>query len=597
MVTITPEAHGSGRMGPMNGTVTPIPVGPLADTKLERLREKKEPSLGEVNPLIFSPDLKNPQAVDAITFVLRQRITQYKGVEPSLMEALVIPTTAEDLTRFVARFEVDTLTDDQVSQLERVVTDIYPAAVRTRRDTSGNALQPTAYHPLEVSKIVKKGRRGTYGTGFMGWYMGSDVKQTSAFHTGLFVYRDIGDTKVADYLRSVDPEQWFFNPDLQTPLGKKLKSSYVVEVREEKLYPPDLIELVSQVSTILGTGKAIDDPKLLYGIYNDLNRLGLRKAQRANIHGLDDAITEIERTLILPLANLDLSTGLELRPSSVLMVGVPGTGKTLVAEYLLQQDSGIFLVPLVPRQLSEDLSKQPQSRVILPRISQVFRKTGIPVVLHLDDVESLGTDNAQMNTTLLNLMAGVREHGFYVIASTNHPEVLSPQLLQPERFSTIVYFGLHDQQSRRGILDIHATSESREMGKELFSPAELRELLLDALSADESTQSFTPRFLAEICTQAKTILLERVSKQRGQKVGLSELDLEDTFSPEDWAQALDIVSKSYNKGEIEKWDDGIKEFMKKHRRAIGLTPNIEGNSKQKFMDTFQRLAARLENPL
>ncbi len=571
--------------------VAKVPVEPINDHRLERLREKKEPSLGETNPLVFPPNLTDAQSVDAITFVINEKIHEYQGVKPSLLETFIVPVEKDTINRFVARFEVDYLDEEQVSMLESLVSETYSSAVRTRVDASGKILQPTAYHPLEQSKVVKRGAKGAFGSGFMGWYMGPDIKQTSALHTGLFVYRDIGDTKVADYLRSLNPKDWFFDRNLQTPLRKPLKNRYVIEIREERLYPPDLIALITQTSSIIGKGESIDNPHLIYEIYNDLNRLGLRKAQKENIHGLDEAIKEIERTLILPLANLDLSTGLDLRPGSVLMVGVPGTGKTLVAEYLLQKDAGVFLVPLVPKQLSDDLAKTPQTRTILPRVSEVFRKTGIPVILHLDDVESLGTDNAQINSTLLNLMAGVREHGFYVIASTNHPESLSDQLLQPERFASLIYFGLHDQKSRKGILNIHATAHTLEYGKKLFSSDEQRDLILEALSSDEATQSFTPRFLAEICTQAKTILLQRISRKANQKVGLTELDLQETFTLDDWAQALEIVSREYDKKKIQDWDNKIQEFILKQKKSIGLTREFNKDSRNAFREVYERLSS------
>lgn len=573
------------------------PVTPIPDSRLERLREKAEPSLGEINPLIFPPNLLDPQAIDALSYVIREKIKQYQGLEPTLMETVVIPIPKEQpVARFITRFEVGSLDEYQVVLLERLVAETYPSSVRTRTDINGNFLQPTAYNPLETARVVKRGRKGAFGSGFMGWYMGPDIKPTTTLHTGMYIYRDIGDSKVADYLRSINPKDWFFDPNLQTPLRKALENHYVVEIREQALFSTDLVQLVAQVSSVLGRGQSIDNPHLLYEIYNDLNRLGLRKAPRTSIQGLDGVIADIERSLILPLANLDLSTGLELRPGSVLMVGVPGTGKTLLVEHLLQLDTGVFLVPVVPKQLSDDLSRVPQSRTLLPRIAHVFRKTGIPVILQLDDIESLGTDNKQINSTLLNLMAGVREHGFFVIASTNHPESLSPQLLQPERFATIVYFGLHDQPARKRILNVHATEASRELGRELFKSPQERDLILEALSNDEATNGFTPRFLAEICTVAKKLLLERTSMKKGKKVGLSEKDLEDTFSAEDWAQALGMIAAGYDKREVKEWDENIQKFVKKHIPEYGVNRMTRDSSQQSFMAAYQRLvnAANLD---
>ena len=116
---------------------------------------------------------------------------------------------------------------------------------------------------------------------------------------------------------------------------------------------------------------------------------------------------------------------------------------------------------------------------------------------------------------------------------------------------------------------------------------------MEALSDDENTQGFTPRFLAEICTQAKINLLRRISQQKQQKVGLSEQDLEDTFVLEDWAEALNDVSRMYNKKETADWDEKIREFVSKHRRQTGFVQNMGDGSIDTFVETYQRLAANI----
>ena len=398
------------------------------------------------------------------------------------------------------------------------------------------------------------------------------VNPVAGSHMGLFIYRDLGEKAMADYLRNHGYKEWFFKPSLVKPYGSEIQTKYLVEVREAGLYQTDIVEFVTQVASVLGKNQRIENRQLKYEIYNDLNRLGLRKKGKNIIYGLDDKIDRIERSLILPLANLDLASGMELRPGSVLLVGVPGTGKTLVAEYLLQQDNGVFFLPIDPLHIAQELAAPPEKKLILPRISEVFTQTQIPVVLHIDDIENIAREDQAINASLLNLMAGVRGSGFFVLASTNHPGKINPQLLQPQRFAQVIHFGLPEETARFGILDVHAQYMSRELGKPLFRSKEERNSILAALAKE--TPNFTARFLAEICTEAKSFYLQRIARSKNQRIGLTEQDLGETdaFSLEDWEMAFAEVTKKYDRNSTVEHDKELQKFADHYYRPLGFSP-------------------------
>ena len=402
--------------------------------------------------------------------------------------------------------------------------------------------------------------------------MGPNTSPVDSPHQGLFVYRDLGEVGMANYLKSHSHKEWFLNPNLVNPItGRPLKTKYLVEIREAGLYQTDLAEFVTQASFALGKGEMLEHRQLLYELYNDLNRLGLKKAERGDIYGLDSEIDRVNRVLILPLANLGLSLGIDLNAGSAVLVGVPGTGKTLIAEYFLQQDSGLFFLPLDPLQLAQDLASPPEKKRILPRVSEVFNQTGIPIVIHIDDIENIAQNDQQINSTLLNLMAGVRESGFFVLASTNFPEKLTAQLLQPQRFAHVIYTGLPSEEARRGILDIHATRVSRELGKPLFTSDDERDTILSAIA--KQSENFTPRYLAETCTEAKSFYLQRVSQRAERASGLTEDDLDDTFTVEDWVRGYEEASKKYDMESTVKRDKELKEFARNYYRRMGFSIN------------------------
>jgi len=145
--------------------------------------------------------------------------------------------------------------------------------------------------------------------------------------------------------------------------------------------------------------------------------------------------------------------------------------------------------------------------------------------------------------------------------------------LQPQRFSEVIYFGLQPENVRLRILETHALRVSRELGKQLFSSDEEREEILNGVA--KATESFTPRYLSDICTQAKTFLLQRVAQSKGRKVGLTEIDLDTVFTIGDWGRAVEEVRKKYDKEAVVKRDKELKKFAEHYNQPIGfvISPN------------------------
>jgi transitional endoplasmic reticulum ATPase len=233
----------------------------------------------------------------------------------------------------------------------------------------------------------------------------------------------------------------------------------------------------------------------------------------------------------------------------------------------------------------------------MPRIGEIARITGKRVVLHVDDIENMIGENEVTNSTMLNLMAGVQESGFFIIASTNYPEKINQSLLQPQRFSVLIHCGLHDENARYEILKIHADLQSVNHEKPLFSSPEVRDLILKEVA--RHTEAFTPRYLANIATVAKSFLVDRVSKERGgQIIGLTEEDLEGfSFTVEDWEQAFAEVSTKYDSDKVKAYDERLARFVRKHKNLnIGFA-NGETNRRRIFADNVFARVVKLEENL
>lgn len=525
---------------------------------------KDEISLGDLNPLIHRIDLSNTEPLQAIA---RTQLERYGGIAPKMEVAAVFnPANGKIEPRFIARFEVGDLREEQITQMEQLVRRVYPVAVRTRTNSEGKELDLENYPVTSQKDVMHSNKKG--------WYMGPDFSPTTSHHMGLFVFKDLGEVTRENFSR-----------------GPESAGKYVVEIRDANLHQTDLVEFVTQVGSILKRGEMIDHGELLYETYYNLMRLALKTVDSQSVYGMEEVIAQIKRGLIRPLANPELSSGIEQQPESVLMVGVPGTGKTLVIEQLLHEDTGLFIVPLDPLELRKELERPKDKQTLLPRIAEVSRTTGRKVVLQVDDIENMVGDDKDTNSTLRNLMAGVRDSGFQLIASANHPEKIDEALLQPQRFGIIIHCGLQDEKARYEILNIHATSKSKKLEQSLFTSDETRKIILEEVV--KLTDGFTPRYLAQIATVAKSYLLERVAKEEGAQMGLTEEDLDGhTFAPEDWERALAEVSSRYNKDEVKKRDKTLQQFVNRYRRnAVGFDKGGFNSGSVFSKEVYERFAA------
>ncbi len=502
-----------------------------------KILDKDAFKLGDLNPLIHPTDLSRKESTDSVRHTILKKIEQHHGLAPKVLESTVVtdPESGNAELRFIARFEVPTLTEDQLESLEEIVRQTYGLTVRTRTDSKGNDIPPQTYPPTQPGEELKS------KTG--GWYMGPAPFPTSSLYQGLFVFKDQGPINKNNFL---DDGQAY--------------RKYIVEIREAAQYQTDLVTFVTQVASVLENNEQLDRGQLLYETYYDLIRLGLKGAEVESIYGMEDAADMIRRELVIPLANPDISRGVGEDPQSVLMIGVPGTGKTLLVERLLQEETGLFVLPIDPFELQKELILPKEKQTLMPRIAQVARITGKQVILHVDDIENMVSEAQVTNSTMLNLMAGVQESGFYVIASTNYPEKINPSLIQPQRFSVLIHCGLQNQEARYEILKIHAGMESVRLKESLFGSEEIRDMILRQVAAH--TDGFTPRYLSNIATIAKSHLIDRVVKDQGKTIGLTEEDLVGyTFSLADWEKAYTEVAAKYDSRSVKDRDQALKGFV------------------------------------
>ncbi len=184
----------------------------------------------------------------------------------------------------------------------------------------------------------------------------------------------------------------------------------------------------------------------------------------ADIGGLQSVIQELRETVEYPLTRPEVFRKLGVKPpKGVLLRGLPGTGKTLLAKAVANATNATF-IRLVASELVQKFIGEGARRV-----HEVFQlaKEKAPSIIFIDEIDAVGakrtddgtSSNREVERTLMQLLAeldGFEPRGdVRIVAATNRADILDPALLRPGRFDRVIDVPLPTPEAMQEIFRIH----------------------------------------------------------------------------------------------------------------------------------------------
>merc|ERR1712086_705311 len=246
---------------------------------------------------------------------------------------------------------------------------------------------------------------------------------------------------------------------VSSSMGPEYYVNILSSVNQDLLEPGSSVLLHNKTMSVVGILEDDTDPMV--------SVMKVEKApleSYADIGGLEDQIQEIKEAVELPLAHPELYEDIGIKPpKGVILYGVPGTGKTLLAKAVANHTSATFLRVVGSELIQKYLGDGPKLVRELFRVADDLS----PTIVFIDEIDAVGSKRYESSSggtkeiqrtmlELLNQLDGFDERGdVKVIMATNRIESLDPALIRPGRIDRKIEFPLPDIKTKRHIFNIH----------------------------------------------------------------------------------------------------------------------------------------------
>jgi len=257
-----------------------------------------------------------------------------------------------------------------------------------------------------------------------------------------------------------------------------------------------------------------------------------------DIGGLEDAKQQLREIIEWPLKYSKFYNYMKSRPpNGILLFGLPGTGKTLMAKAVAHETEVNFISIKGPELLSKWVGESAKA------IREIFRKarSAAPCIIFFDEIDAIAARrsdssnsrvNEQVVAQLLTEMDGLEElRDVVLLAATNRPDLLDPALLRSGRFGRHVEVPLPNKNSRIQIFTIHLK------GRPIDEDVKIENLA-------ERLEGFTGADIAAICEEATLLAIRKGIYEYNIDITVPESFKKVKISNVEFEKAIDKIKKS-----------------------------------------------------